>query len=272
MKLAASNIGWDRAHEAEVADLMKRLGFEGVEIAPGVSLSDVAGATPGEVRAVRETWARRGLPIVSMQALLFGHPELLIFADAETRERTRLHLEHVIRIGADLGAHALVFGSPGNRRAGDRNPAEVAAIARELFHGLGEVAAACGTALCIEPNPAEYGCDFVRTAREGLELVRGVRSEGFRLHLDAAGLTMSGDPPARVPHEALAAAHHFHASEVSLAPLGSGTVDHEGFARELRKTGYHGWVSMEMRAVAGPDSLARLERALTCVRDAYGDS
>jgi len=271
VRLAASNIGWDRAHESEVAELLRRLGFEGVEIAPSISLSDVTAATPQEVRAVRETWEKRGLPIVSMQALLFGHPELLIFADADTRERTRRHLEHVVRVGADLGARALVFGSPGNRRAGDRDRTEVAAIAREFFHGVGEVAAACGTALCIEPNPAEYGCDFVRTAREGLELVRDVASEGFRLHLDAAGLTMSGDPPARVPHEALAAAHHFHASEVQLAPLGSGTVDHEGFASELRKAGYRGWVSMEMRAVAGPDSLARLERSLACVRDAYGD-
>ena len=170
------------------------------------------------MRAYRREWESRGLSIVAMQALLFGRLDLTLFDDASTRAATREYLTGIIRLGGQLGAKALVFGSPKNRKVGSLSRAVAEEIACEFFHALGEVALEHGTALCVEPNPAVYACDFITTAREGLELVHKVGSRGFCLHLDAGGITLSQEPIDDALKESMRVARHFHASEAQLAP------------------------------------------------------
>ncbi|EPX60392.1 sugar or sugar nucleotide oxidoreductase [Cystobacter fuscus DSM 2262] len=270
MKLAASNIAWAREQNEDVARMLRELGFQGVELAPTAIWSEPLKATPEEIRVCREWWESRGLPIVAMQALLFGRADLTIFDDAATRAATREYLSGIIRLGGQLGAKALVFGSPKNRKVGARPRAEAEEIACEFFHALGEVALQHGTTLCVEPNPTVYACDFVTTSREGLELVRKVGSAGFCLHLDAGGITLSQESFDDRLLEALRSARHFHASESQLAPLGSGTVDHPRFVAALREVHYGHWVSVEMRSLAEDAGQHKLRAALTAARDVYG--
>jgi len=271
MRLAASNIAWQRAQDDAVARILTELGFAGVEIAPTAIWPKPLEASAQEVRAYRQEWESRGLPIVAMQALLFGRLDLTIFGDAATRAATREYLAGIIRLGGQLGAKALVFGSPKNRQVGNLPRAQAEEIACEFFHALGEVAVEHGTALCVEPNPTVYACDFITTAREGLELVRKVGSKGFCLHVDAGGITLSQEPVDDALKESMRMARHFHASEAQLAPLGSGTVAHERFASALRETRYDRWVSVEMRSIAEDTDHSRLRAALEAARSAYGD-
>jgi len=271
VRLAASNIAWGRSLDETVARWLVELGFQGVELAPTTYWPRPLEASESQVRAVRSFWEERGLSVVAMQSLLFGHPELTLFGSAEQRERLREYLAGIIRLGGWLGAGALVFGSPKNRHVGALPRAEAEEIACEFFHDMGEVALRHGTSLCLEPNPSIYGCDFITTSREGWELVRKVGSRGFCLHLDAGGLTLSGEQVDGALLEALRESRHFHASEAQLAPLGSGTVEHDRFAQALRAAGYGRFVSMEMRPL--PDDVApeRLRASLSAVREAYGD-
>ncbi|WP_224360489.1 sugar phosphate isomerase/epimerase family protein [Hyalangium versicolor] len=268
--MAASNIAWARSDEAEVAGLLRELGFEGVEIAPTAVWAQPLQVSDAEIRAYRESWERRGLPIVAMQALLFGRPDLTIFGDATKRAETFEHLAGMIRLGGKLGVGALVFGSPKNRLAGSLSPSHVEDIALPFFHGLGQLAAEHGTRLCIEPNPSVYGCDYVTTSQQGLALVRKVGSPGFCLHLDAGGMTLSGEPVDDALLEALRVSQHFHVSEANLAPIGTGSVTHEQFAAALRQAKYERWVSVEMRAPPGPVWREQLRAALTHARQVYG--
>jgi len=268
MKFAASNIAWRAAEDAEVVVLLKRYGFEGIEIAPTRIWQDPLRATPSQVREVRATWTDQGLPIVAMQSLLFGHPELTLFESKEIRQKTREYLARMIDLGAGLGARVLVFGSPKNRQRAGLPVHEALAIAADFFRDLGNRAHAAGVALCVEPNPALYACDFVTTSREGLALVDAVQSPGFGLHLDAAGMTLAGETPDAL--EAVAGSlEHFHASEKNLDPVGSGTVDHAGFSAALQKIHYNHWVSIEMRPGEG-SNLPRIEQALRHVQSLYG--
>jgi D-psicose/D-tagatose/L-ribulose 3-epimerase len=271
MKLAASNIAWQRAQDDAVARILTELGFSGVEIAPTAIWPKPLEASEQEVRAYRREWESRDLPIVAMQALLFGRLDLTLFDDASTRAATREYLAGIIRLGGQLGVKALVFGSPKNRKVGNLPRAVAEEIACEFFHALGEVALEHGTALCVEPNPTVYACDFITTAREGLELVHKVGSRGFCLHLDAGGITLSQEPIDDALKESMRVARHFHASEAQLAPLGSGTVAHERFASALREVGYDRWVSVEMRSIPEDANLSHLRASLTATRDAYGD-
>jgi sugar phosphate isomerase/epimerase len=210
--------------------------------------------------------------VVSLQALLFGRPDLAIFGAQADREKTFAYLAAIIRLGSRLGAGALVFGSPRNRRIGGLSASEADELAVPFFRELGRIAASERTLLVLEPNPSDYGCDYIRTASEALELVRAVDSPGFRLHLDSGAMTLSKEPVEDAVRTAAPYLAHFQASEAELAPVGSGSVDHRRFARALREIRYAGWVSVEMRAAAD-DAVGAVRKALEYAVEAYaGDS
>lgn len=270
MKVAISNIAWHRGQDAAVADLLAGLGIGGVEIAPTAIWEQPTRCTPSELDAYRAGWNDRGIQIVAIQALLYGHPDLLVFGDAGTRERTLAYLQEMIRVAARLGAGAMVFGSPTNRLRGDLEEARAMEIAAEMFYSLGETADRAGTRLCIEANAPAYGCDFIQTTAEAIELVRQVGHPGFRLHLDTSTMALNGEDYGEVIADGVPLAAHFHVSEPHLEPVGeSGSVDHRRVARALHDSGYARWVSIEMRA-AGPErSIAVVRESLQFVLEQY---
>ncbi|HZS04868.1 MAG TPA: sugar phosphate isomerase/epimerase family protein [Blastocatellia bacterium] len=247
MKLAISNIAWDHSEEDAVADLLVAHGVRGVEIAPTKIWPAPDQVPDDSAREYRQYWASRNIEIVAFQSLLFGRPELEIFKTDEARRRTFDYLSQLVRLAAGLGAGVLVFGSPRNRVVGDLNPAEAMDIALDFFHSVGEVAARHGLCFCIEPNPAAYGCDFIRTAAEGCDLVRRVNHPAFRLHLDTGVMTMNGESYERAIEDSFEWMAHLHISEPQLGVTGSGTSGHDRVARQLRQLGYDRWISIEMR-------------------------
>ena len=271
MKVSISNIAWRIEEEAAVAELMARLGVRGVEVAPPKLGPDPAAWQPAVARAYREFWSRHGVSIVAMQALLFGRPDLVLFGDDAQRAALLAYLEHVFRLGGRLGAGPMIFGSPKNRLAGDLPPEQARAIAVRFFRAAGDLAARHGTCLCIEPNPREYGCDFITTTRAARALVRDVASPGFGLHVDAAALHMAGEGP-EVLRECGADIRHFHASEPMLAQVEpGGAVDHAALARTLRELRYANWVSIEMRPHGDEvDHLPLVRESLEFVTEVYG--
>ncbi len=267
MKLAISNIAWPSSDEGRVADLLREMGIAGVEVAPTKIWPQPLSVTTAEIQAYREFWESRGVRIVALQALLFGRADLTIFDSAETRRQTFDYLAGMIRLAATLGARVLVFGSPKNRRVGHLASEEASRIALPFFRDLAAVAVDHDTMFCIEPNPPEYGCDFLTTSAAALDLIRSVNSPGLGLHLDAGGLTLSREPLTAV-EEGLPWLRHFHISEPHLESLGAGGSDHRGYGETLARIGYQGWTSIEMRQPVA-DGLQRVKDALTYSLDRY---
>ncbi|MBL0170998.1 MAG: sugar phosphate isomerase/epimerase [Gemmatimonadaceae bacterium] len=269
MKLAVSNIAWKQADDEGVATMLRDAGVTGIEVAPTAVWADPLTTTEVERREYRAWWAERGFAISSMQALLFGRPELVLFGDQPARDGMRTHLVGMMDLAAALGVGPLVFGSPRNRTVGGV-PRDVAQrIAIEFFRDIGQLAHERGVWLCIEPNPSAYDCDFVRTFAEASVLVGAVGEPGFGLHVDAGAMAINGEAVADTIAAAGPLIRHFHASEPFLAPLGANATDHASYADALRDAGYAGWVSLEMRAP--PDGLDGLARALDVLTVHYGD-
>lgn len=269
MKLAISNIAWHIEQDPAVARIMRQFNAVGVEIAPTkiwpapLSVSDAA------IEDYRQFWEDHGIRIVAMQALLYGRPDLTIFDDESRRDATFRYLCGIIELGSKLGATALVFGSPGNRKTDGRAQADVERISLEFFSAVGKVADSYDLTFCIEPNPVEYGCDFITNSEQGLDLVRRVGVPGFGLHLDAAAMTLSRESIAQALGKAAPSIKHFHISEPNLAPIGDAGVDHAAVAAALRDAGYAGWVSIEMRAPDHDAALEQVQSALAIARDLY---
>jgi sugar phosphate isomerase/epimerase len=262
VKLAISNLAWPLDQEERVARLLMHLDISGVELAPTKIWPDLTCTTAAARQAYRKKWKQYGMEVVAVQSLLFGRPELVIFGDRATREKTLEYLGMVIVLCADLGAPALVFGSPKNRRLGSLDRQSAWPIAVEFFGRLGEMAAREGTAVVIEANPPEYQSDFITCAQQAIELVQAVNHPGLRLHLDSACMALAGDDPVQSIEGGARLLTHFHISEPYLAPVGEVTaVDHGRFADALRRVGYGKWISIEMRQPE-PFDLRLIEGAL----------
>lgn len=270
MKITISNIAWDPTENELVVPILKRFGLQSVEIAPTKFWEKPEQATPDDIESVKGWWRGQGLDIVSAQSLLYGHPEFEIFGSQENRQATFEYMEKIIQVCGSLGAQALVFGSPKNRLIKDRPKNQAMDIAIDFFRRLGEVAEAVDTCLCVEPNPPHYGCDFITNGAEGVELVRRVDHPGFRLHLDAAGMTLAGDDYAKTIELGFPYLHHFHASEPYLGLLGEGQTKHQVIASVLRSLSYTGWVSIEMKNGLKESNTLAVEQALEVVTKIYG--
>jgi sugar phosphate isomerase/epimerase len=273
-RLAISNIAWDSSEDDAVAAAILQCGATGVEIAPTKWRDDPLAASPADVAAYRRRWEERGLPIVSLQSLLFGRPDLQLFGGSGTRAAFVDFLRRTIDFAAALGAQRLVFGSPKNRVRGPLSIGEATAAASEVFRELGEHAHARGAVLCIEANPTGYGCDFITTTHEAIEMCRTIDHPGIGVNGDLGGMTMAGEAAATSIEDSARWLAHFHASEPNLAELGSvvdggSHSDHAAAAAALAGTTYDGWVSVEMRQAGGGGNLAAVERALKRARASY---
>ena len=291
LHLAVSNIAWSPDEDDDVARVLRAHGVAGVELAPTKWRNDPFDAPAAAIAGLRREWNERGFEVVSLQSLLFGHPELQLFGSEASRASLDAFLRRVLDFAAGVGAHAVVFGSPKNRVRDGLALERATEVARAFLLDIAGHAAERGVAFCVEANPPGYGCDFVTTTAEAVALCRLVDHPAIRINGDLGGMTMSGEDPLRTIEMANGMIGHFHASEPQLAELGAGDAgrgssahdgatyeksDHTRAARGLAAIRYDRWVSIEMRAASGAsgngENIAAVERAVRAARSAYGSN
>ncbi|NTV10590.1 MAG: sugar phosphate isomerase/epimerase [Zoogloea sp.] len=262
MRLAISNIAWDRPEDEAVAGLLTRHGVDAIDIAPGKYFPDPAAATDAEIAAAKAWWGDRGIEITGMQALLFGTAGLNVFGSAEVQDRLLAHLAGVCRIGGGLGARRLVFGSPRNRDRQGLTDEETLEIAVPFFRRLGDIALSSGVIVCLEPNPTRYGANFMTTSEETACVVEEVAHPAIRMQFDTGAVAINGEDPSAVLRRCSALIGHVHASEPDLVVLGDGGTDHAAAAGALAAYLPQQVVSIEMVATREEPHLQAIERAL----------
>lgn len=271
MNISISNIAWNREEDDEIASIMRTFGVMGIDVAPSKVFAAPLHATDEEIAAYRSWWEERGFTIVGAQALHFGHPELQLFTSSESRERLFTFTARMIALVGKLGATTLVFGSPKNRLRGELPFDDAAAIAMVFFRKLGEVAQRHGVRVCLEPNATAYGCDFVTTTAEGLDLVERVNHASFRIHLDVGTMVLMRENIRQAIANAAGWMGHFHVSEPHLEQVGNPHTRayHEEAAAALREHGYDQWVAIEMKNNIQVRNADAVTRALQFVTNVY---
>jgi D-psicose/D-tagatose/L-ribulose 3-epimerase len=270
VKLAVSSLAWRPEDDQRVRESFSRLGVSAIELAPVKYWPRAPDVPESALAEYRAGWSEAGIVIIALQGILFGRPELLLFGSRQQRAAFEHHLIRCTSFAAALGATVLVLGAPRNRLRGAMSHEEANASAAPLLRRVAGIAESHGVRLCIEPNPSRYGGDFVRNIAEATRLVLEVDHPGFGFHLDAGATAIEQETDADIASAAQIAAH-FHISEVDLAPVGSGSMDHRRLARLLRSAGYSGWHSIEMVPAANTsgDVLPAIERAIHASRSSY---
>jgi D-psicose/D-tagatose/L-ribulose 3-epimerase len=269
MRLAISNIAWDVAEDEQVVALLRNHRVEAIDIAPGKYFPRPKEATKTDILSVKRWWSERGIEITGMQALLFGTTGLNVFGSTTSQDDLLGHLGAVCRIGGMLGATRLVFGSPKNRDRTGLTDEEALGMAVGFFRRLGDKAAAEGVIVCLEPNPACYGANFMVTSAETAEAVKAIGHPAIRMQLDAGAITINEEDIEAVVSSYAHLIGHVHASEPDLAPLGDRGSNHARMGKALQQYLPNAIVSIEMVATQNEPHLSSIERALTVAAANY---
>lgn len=272
MKLAMSNIAWAPEERLEAYAILGAAGFTGLEVAPGLFFhpaEDPFDPSEPVARTALAEIADAGLTLVSMQSLLFGVGGAALFEGEAPRAAFETGIHRAIRLAERFGIPNLVFGSPLQRRV-----PEGMVMARALdeavavFRRLGDAAAAAGTRIAIEANPAVYGTNFLNTLDQALDFVAKADHPAIVPHLDLGAMHINGDfrsVAGRLPGLALRLSH-VHVSEPDLAPAPADPGALVPVLGGLAAAGYARAVSIEMKRAT--DGLAAVRRAASGLRAA----
>lgn len=258
MRLSVSNLAWPDTPIESIAPQLSVAGMHGVEIAPTAIWPEAPNVPVELVREHAGRWRDHGLEISGIQSLLYGHPELQLL-DRATWPAMRAHLTAMIELAHGLGAHVAVFGSPRNRIRGSDEAADADLLATEFFLSLEPVLSASGVTLTLEPNAPGYGADYLTRYSDVVTLSDTIDSSWVQPQVDTGCLTMVGEDPAHAIRTRTPA--HVHISVPDLLPP-PGPVDHAEVVRALAKTGYDGWIVLEML----PTPTEPLDTALAAAR------
>lgn len=269
MRLSISNIAWDVAEDAEIARLLKRFDIDAIDVAPTKYFPHLTEASDDAISRVSEWWSDRGIEITGMQSLLFGTPGLNLFGPPQMREEMLQYLAAVCRVGAGLGARRLVFGSPRNRDRVRLSDDEVHDIACAFFRRLGDIASSLGVTICLKPNPAAYGANFMTTSAETAAVTADVDRPAVKMQLDTGAMAINGEAVDAVLPQFAHLIGHVHASEPQLLPLGDGTCPHDEIFVALQTYLPDHVVTVEMLATVGEPHHVSVARALSSAIQHY---
>lgn len=272
MKFAVSNIAWSYAERLDAYAVLGDYGFSSLEIAPSLLFAEEKDPFAPSAQAVSlrvAEFERFGLNLVSAQSLLFGVDGADLFGSPLGRERFETGLARAIEFAGRLGIPNLVFGSP-KQRIVPRGFSEddVISRVREAFCPLGDLAAANGTRLALEPNAVAYGTNFMTTVGETIDVVRRIGHPAVTLNFDTGALYMTDSYNGVVAEVSQAATYisHVHISAAGLAPAPVSEADACSLLDALTDIGYDQAVSIEMKAV--PDGLETLKSSVVRLRAA----
>src|SRR3989338_2099102 len=172
--IAISNIAWQIDEDAKIFEVLASLNIHNLEISPFRASADPFIISQEHARSFQNQLSFYGIQVIAVQALLFRHPELVIFKKKVTREKTMEHLVRVINFAHYVGAKTVIFGSPKNKCRGEMAYESALDLAVDFFGRLSRVSEEKGITFCLEPTPETFGADFIRNTKEAMEVIQAI--------------------------------------------------------------------------------------------------
>ncbi len=260
MKFALCNEMFEGRPMADVCDIVSRLGYHGIEIAPftlGTSAENMSKALRKETLQII---ADNGLETVGLHWLFAGPEGLHITTnDKKIWGRTRDYLSCLLDLCGDLEGKVLVLGSPKQRNIQDGQTFEQASKrAADLLESVLDKANDLNLTICIEPlSPVET--DFINTVAQGMEFVRKINHPNLKIHLDVKAMCSEQIPvPEIIRSVQVEDIGHFHVNDPNLYGPGMGDLDYTPIIEAIQDIGWDKWLSVEVfKYDPDPETIAR---------------
>jgi sugar phosphate isomerase/epimerase len=235
---------WDWLRQCQ---FMAETGYTGIELAPFTLASRITDVSADRRQELRRQAEDHGLTICGLHWLLAKTEGLhLTTNDRSVRDATTKYLIELGNACADFGGTVMVFGSPNQRNLQSGVSREQAyQNAAQVFRNALPAFADRGVKIAMEPlTPRET--NFVNTCAEAVELIEMVNHPAIVLHQDVKAMLSESIP---IPDLIAKYAHitgHFHVNDDNLLGPGMGRTDYHPIVAALLKSGYSGWVSVEV--------------------------
>lgn len=253
MRLSISNIAWEQNVDEQMYELMQLLSYNYLEIAP----TRIFPEAPYSRIAEAENWAQKlianyGLLVSSMQSIWFGRTENIFNSNYE-RQILIDYTKKAIKFAESINCKNLVFGCPKNRILPDTIDAN---IVIPFFKIIGDYAYEHNTVIGLEANPTIYNTNYINSTLSAIELIKLVKSPGFKLNLDI-GTMIANNEDVKVIENNVDLINHVHISEPYLGKIQNRPI-HNDIASLLSKNNYNKCISIEMKKGCTVPELAEI--------------
>jgi sugar phosphate isomerase/epimerase len=271
MRISISNIAWSPEEDEAIAGLLQDLRVDAIDVCPSKYFTNPISATSADIVAVRSWWNQRGIQIYGLQSLLFGLQDVNVFGTPAQQEIILARLEGVCNVAQWLGAERLTFGSPKQRDRTNLDEPDVKSIAKTFFRRCGDIVESHKLVLCLEPNPRDYGSNFMTNSVETATVVRYVDHPAVRMQCDTGAMAMNSEDPATTVPTLTSLIAHVHISEPHLAPLGLGGTDHGQMGLILNTCVPHMVATIEMMPPQQSPLVEAIRHAICLAQRSYAD-
>lgn len=255
MKLAFSTNAYLRRPFDVAARRISEIGYAGLELLADVPHAWPAGLLPETKRAILDAMARHNLAFSNINAFMmnavadprqpYWHPSF-IDPDRHYRQIRIDHTRRALDLCAELGAPHITT-EPGGPLDG-MSWSQGAELFVEALKPLAEHAHRLGVMLLIEPEPEL----LVETTDQYLEIADRVNAPSVGLNFDIGhAYCVSEDLPRAIERMA-GSIRHYHFEDIAATRVhhhltpGAGAIDFAKVVDAIKKTGYDGWVTVEL--------------------------
>ena len=268
MRLAFSTNAYLRHPFEEAAQRIAGLGYQGLELLADVPHAWPAGLLAVQKRGILAAMERTGLSFSNINAFMmnaindhrqpYWHPS---FIEPEPHYR-RVRIDHTWRalsLCAELGAPHITT-EPGGPLAPGQSRQQAIDLFVEALKPLAEHAHDLGVLLLIEPEPGL----LLETTDQYLEVAERLNAPSVGLNFDVGhafcvGEDLPGAIAKLAPH-----IRHYHVEDIAASRVhhhlvpGTGAIDFAEVVAAIRRTGYNGWLTVELYPfLDDPDAAAR---------------
>ncbi len=246
-KHAICNEAFEKWDFAESCRVMKKLGYQGIEIAPFTLADDPVDVSPVRRKELRDIIVSEGLEFVGLHWLMVSKiPFHVTTPEAAVRQRGWQHIDNLIDLSADLGeGGVMVFGSPKQRSTDGKLSREEAT--KNFLDGLAGVAGHAeqrGVTILIEALPSAQ-TDVILSLDEAAAHVKSINSPAVRTMFDTHNAVEETEAHTSLVERHYELIRHVHVNEDDGRHPGTGNYDFVSLFRKLHELNYQRWISLE---------------------------
>ena len=243
MKIAISNIAWDKENDNKIYEFLKKNNVKYLEVAPIRLIEQNPYNMLDEAKKISEQLKNKyGLNICSMQSIWFGKKEN-IFENEKSFNSLLEYTKKAIDFACSVGCPNLVFGCPKGRNMSNYDIDYPKALI--FFKKIGEYAQDNDVVISLEPNPEIYNTNFLNNTKEAIKFIKELKLPNIKINYDL-GTVIYNKEDINLLRNNLSLVNHIHISEPNLEVIVKRNIHSELF-KILRELNYDKCISIEMK-------------------------
>lgn len=269
MKLAFSSNAYLRYPIEEAIARVAAIGYRGIELLADVPHAWPAGLLDVQKRAIRDALTKHQLEISNINAFMmnavadprqpYWHPSW-IEPNKHYRAVRREHTKRSLQLAHELEAPHITTEPGGPLEEGQTWEAAAKVFYDELMPCI-ELAEKLHVPLLIEPEPGL----LIERFDQYLEFAGRIDSPMIGLNFDIGHAYCVGEDPQQWVGKMKDYTRHYHVEDIAATRVhqhlvpGRGAIDFAATLAEIEKTGYSGWLTVELYPYLDTPDLAAQE-------------